>query len=389
MTETPQNKNPAIQNVVRTSVPTRTRELLFVQSGGRCEFDGCNAFLFEHHVTRGEGNFANVAHIVAFRPRGPRGEDGPRPVDVNEVSNLMLLCPTCHKLVDDDAKTFTRELLEDHKQAHEERIRMLTSLGPDRSTFVVTLLSQIGGQATAIPFAEICAATSPRYPTHRAPFAIDLPTTSDRDDGFWATGASLVGRKVAELLSRFEAEDADHISVFPLAPMPILMAFGAAVGNKIPMELFQHHRESDRWVWPEEDLTADYSFEKTRSGDGRVALVLSLSGQVPLDGLPDEYDSATVYEIKLASDEPGFSFLRSRADLQQFVRTYIRALGAICGEHGLPEEIALFPAVPAPIAVACGRELMPKVHPGLRVFDQDRQRGGFTHALTINPNQES
>lgn len=50
-----------------------TRMLLFVRAGGRCEFDGCSRYLIEHPVTLTEGNFAQVAHIVAFRIAGPRG----------------------------------------------------------------------------------------------------------------------------------------------------------------------------------------------------------------------------------------------------------------------------------------------------------------------------
>jgi hypothetical protein len=52
-----------------------TRVLLFTLAGGRCEFDKCNRYLLAHHVTHREGNFADMAHIVAFRPQGPRGSE--------------------------------------------------------------------------------------------------------------------------------------------------------------------------------------------------------------------------------------------------------------------------------------------------------------------------
>src|SRR5258706_16288352 len=74
--------------------------LLAVRAGGRCEFDGCPEYLFEHHVTLREGNFAQLAHIVAFSEVGPRAEAGNRPADVHSLDNLMLLCHRCHKLID-------------------------------------------------------------------------------------------------------------------------------------------------------------------------------------------------------------------------------------------------------------------------------------------------
>jgi hypothetical protein len=58
-------------------------------------------------------------------------------------------------------------------------------------------------------------------------------------------------------------------------------------------------------------------------------------------------------------------------------------LGLVVNKHGLLETIDVFPAVPAPIAVLCGRELLPKVHPKLRVFDYDKLQGGFTFKLEV------
>ena len=58
-------------------------------------------------------------------------------------------------------------------------------------------------------------------------------------------------------------------------------------------------------------------------------------------------------------------------------------LAAFAKEPVPLDTIDLFPAVPAPIAVLCGRELLPKVHPKLRVYDNDRDAGGFTFKLEV------
>jgi hypothetical protein len=47
-------------------------------------------------------------------------------------------------------------------------------------------------------------------------------------------------------------------------------------------------------------------------------------------------------------------------------------------------DLHLFPAVPAPIAVLCGREVLPKIDPKLLVYDADKANGGFTLALTVS-----
>ena len=141
--------------VTARSVPKLTQILLFTRAGGRCEFDGCNEYLLEHHVTLSEANFAEMAHIVAFREGGPRGQEGGRQGDINAVANLMLLCPKCHKEIDTRANEFPRAVLEQYKAAHEDRILHVTGLGPDLKTAVVQLKANIAGHAVAIPLEDV------------------------------------------------------------------------------------------------------------------------------------------------------------------------------------------------------------------------------------------
>jgi SMODS-associated and fused to various effectors sensor domain len=44
----------------------------------------------------------------------------------------------------------------------------------------------------------------------------------------------------------------------------------------------------------------------------------------------------------------------------------------------------MFPAIPAPVAVVCGFDLLPKAHPALVVYDNDKQHGGFIQRLKVN-----
>jgi hypothetical protein len=53
------------------------------------------------------------------------------------------------------------------------------------------------------------------------------------------------------------------------------------------------------------------------------------------------------------------------------------------GDHGAVGKLHLFPAVPAPIAVMCGRERLAKVAPSLLVYDNELERGGFKFALKV------
>jgi hypothetical protein len=100
-----------------------------------------------------------------------------------------------------------------------------------------------------------------------------------------------------------------------------------------------------------------------------------------------DWDKFSVYEITLATGLPNPNFLRRRVDLEEFKTKYQECLRHIRRKHPSVRAISLFPAIPAPIAVVCGRELLPKVDPELRVFDFDKSRGGFTRKTVANPDE--
>lgn len=57
-----------------------------------------------------------ICHITASSPTGPR-YDAKLPADDRDAfDNLILLCPTHHKMADDDTKRYTPELLRDLKK---------------------------------------------------------------------------------------------------------------------------------------------------------------------------------------------------------------------------------------------------------------------------------
>ena len=84
----------------------QTVQLLCAKAAGRCEFEGCGKILYEEILTRKGIRDSVVAHIVASSPDGPRGDPNRSHALSAEISNLMLLCPTHHKLIDDNADEY-------------------------------------------------------------------------------------------------------------------------------------------------------------------------------------------------------------------------------------------------------------------------------------------
>ena len=124
------------------NIPPTTRMILFVQAGGRCEFNGCNKYLLEHELTTQKCIIAEAAHIVAFSEQGPRGDIDSRPKDIHDVQNLMLLCHDCHELIDKNPDQYSMAILKGYKDAHEDRIRLVTGQGPDQKNHHHAIESQ-------------------------------------------------------------------------------------------------------------------------------------------------------------------------------------------------------------------------------------------------------
>jgi hypothetical protein len=165
------------------------------------------------------------------------------------------------------------------------------------------------------------------------------------------------------------------------------MFLGKILTNKVTVDLFQRHHDTGAWAWKDVGTPAFYTWRRVQEGTDRsnVAIVLSLSGTANRSSLPPEIDTSfSIYEMGLEGQEPTQMFLNTKADLTAFQARYREAIASIVREHGMIEEIAVFPAVPAPVAVACGHELLPKVHPTLNVYDYNKRKGGFHYALTVN-----
>ena len=93
-------------NVSRSIAP-KTIKSLFAHSGNMCAFPGCNQVLAYNE----DLNVSNICHIYGLKPNSAR-YDKEKDVDfLNSESNLILLCPTHHTLVDKDQKHFTVETL--------------------------------------------------------------------------------------------------------------------------------------------------------------------------------------------------------------------------------------------------------------------------------------
>jgi hypothetical protein len=87
--------------------------------------------LFVELDLTGDVHFAEMAHIIAASPNGPRGDGDEEPIELGAWSNLVLLCASCHTLVDRAPSDFPLDVLRGWKV---DRLREI-ELGVGVSSF--------------------------------------------------------------------------------------------------------------------------------------------------------------------------------------------------------------------------------------------------------------
>lgn len=369
-----------------THIPQDVKLRLYVLSGGRCEF--CNDSVLHDSLTYQEDNFAHMAHIIADSPDGPRGDKELSPEMAKDFDNLMLVCLKHSKLIDGKNRDkYSIEDLREMKKKHEDRIQRQTDLHPDNTTTVLRFIANIGERAVTVVLNDALHAILPKFSADKDGILLDFtPRPGRGDEHFWMSFADEITRQVErDLADTNSRKRPTHLSIFALGPMPLLMKLGNSIGNTIAADIYQCHRDTGKWEWkPETDESFEYTIREALVPESKdVALVLSLSGKIHEDEIYKVFsEKPHLYEISM--EAPNTGFLSQKSRLEKFRVKYREILSRIRARHGEDVRIHLFPAVPAPIAVLCGRELLPKSDPSVIVYDHEKDKGGFVRILTVN-----
>ncbi len=117
-------RTPRAGRALERSYTTRTLKILFARSGNKCAEPDCKQLLVVPGTSLScEAVVGEIAHIYAFSETGPRGSHDMSKAARNEASNLILLCPTHHRLVDAQHESYPATLLLQWKKQAERELR--------------------------------------------------------------------------------------------------------------------------------------------------------------------------------------------------------------------------------------------------------------------------
>lgn len=372
----------------KTSIPQKVQSALWARAGGRCQYRGCNQDLIGDLIAgRQDGVFGFIAHIIADSIDGPRGDALRSAPLARSLENLMLMCARHHKVIDVDAVTDHPEhLLLAMKAEHEARIATVTAIDEERGSHVVRFAASIGQNEALVSTKAIFAAMPPdHHPATGQTIDLELLGLSyqDHETEYWTVQRDNLRRQfAAKIGGRIERQEIRHLSVFALAPQPLLIDLGRLLGDIVPATIHQRHREPASWRWQRDAAPVAYQVsEPDSSRTGAVALKLAVSATVTDDRISAVLgEDAAIWS--LTANAPHNDIVRAPEDQAAF-RSALRGLfDRIKATHGPSQRLHLFPVLPASLAVEVGRVWMPKADLEMRIYDQVRGQG-FALALSI------
>lgn len=371
----------------KTRIPEKVKNLLWVHAGGRCEFDGCNKNLWLDILTKNITNSAYIAHIIADEPGGSRGHLIVSREKCKDLSNLMLMCDTHHRLIDGNAEVYTIDILTKMKKMHEDRIEKLTAIHHDKMSHILLYAGNMGDQTHRINYSAAQLAILDKfYPAEQNPIEINLVGSSikDNEPDFWSVERRQISRKYLDHVKpRIESGEIKHLSVFALAPQPLLIELGHLISDLHTTDVYQKHREPDTWEWLN-DEQSDFNFIITEPVEynGTVALNLSLSATIDNKRITDVLgEDASIWTITILT--PNNDFLKSRRQIELFRQEMRLLFDRIKAKHG-QMKLHIFPACPNSVAIELGRVWMPKADVSLALYDQNNKMCKFVHCFDIN-----
>jgi hypothetical protein len=374
----------APRRVSRKALPVKIQNVVWGRAAGRCQYAGCNAPLIGDQISgAADANKAYIGHIIADSADGPRGDSVLSPKLAQDPSNLMLVCDAHHRV-------FDREMVAEHpadvlmamKRRHEDRIRTVTAIDEDLGSHVIRYAAKIGTNESPVAIGDLKWSMLPnRYPIDGGWIDLDLVTLDlpDHEPDYWRTHIRNLRTGFAEKVrGRMERNDIRRLTVFALAPIPLLIELGRQISDIVTADVRQLLRAPKGWKWDPQSEPVRFDVSRPPTQGPKVALKLEISAKI-LDERVHSVLGADAAVWSIAATDAHNDIMRRPEDLADFARIFRTTLDAIKVAHGENTVVHLFPAIPVSAAVEAGRSWQPKAHPPLKIYDQNRKLGGFIH----------
>lgn len=367
----------------RTFIPVGVRRDLWFNAHGRCAM--CNKPLYRDGLTMMDVNLSEYAHIIADSSNGPRGDEELSEKLAQDPSNLILLCKDHHKLIDDagGVKKFGIELLRRIKKEHEDRIELVTGISPEKKSLVVCYTPKIGDRLHTITGIETAETLFPeRYPIYPEPIRLDATNIpyDDNQKKYWDVLPDILVENFKKSLAD-DLTRVSHVSIFAIAPQPLLILLGTLIGDLYNVEIWQKHRETQAWKWLNVVEKNEFIVNRPDDKGKEPVLIFAISGSEIIEKVTKQLGENYSYWV-VTCEKPDRDMMKTKGQLEEFAKL-MRSLINEINESAVGKVIKVFPAMPISCAIMLGRVRLPKSDNPWELYDQPKPNEEYVKTITI------
>src|SRR3546814_162020 len=169
---------------------------------------------------------------------------------------------------------------------------------------------------------------------------------ADRGETYWTIQQDNLRRVFArKVKERIEQKEIRQLSVFALAPQPLLIELGHLLGDIVPVTVHQRYREPQTWRWqPDQPIIAFQIGEYSGLPNVTVALKLALSATVTDDRIRTVLGN-DVAIWSLTAESPPNDIMRRTEDLVEIKRHLLRLFDRTTAVHSQRAARYVFPKI--------------------------------------------
>jgi hypothetical protein len=191
-----------------------------------------------------------------------------------------------------------------------------------------------------------------------------------------------------EIKEAIKLNEYSRVCVFSLSHIPLLIYLGFLIGDKIPVTTFQYSRDANHWVGCNPDgksRLGELQVLSTARGEKQLIVSISVSAPVHQEDIKEALGASleNYDELHIRVDNPKIDSVLYIEEVKQVQAAFKHSVEEMHG-HKRYEEIHLFVAVPAGLAIEIGRSINPSMWCHVNTYNyRFRETPKYQFALQI------
>jgi len=369
-------------------VPERVKLLVWIRAAGHCEQCGADLTV---DLRSGRGvKLGDVAHIAPASPDGPRAFEDYTPEEAERLSsdpdNLLLLCPGDHRRTDRSPDAYPISDLRQHHLSHVAQIRHAAQRGETQRAQGLIILGRHWATENVIrprDLQEAMLAEGLWAEADPVVHVLPEPGRKGRDELYWQSVERSIDEQLEDRLAKRTSRAGDplNLCVAGVADIPSLIRVGRQLGDRSNRFLYSRDRQYIL-QWPNPLAPPpEFLYASPRDGEGPIALVMSLSAEVPQRDVLSALPGSRI--ASFTTPQPRYDLLQSRSAIHAFRKELQIRLSQLEAETDQP--IHVFAAIPAALAIEFGALLSTQHAHRYVIYDREGEANAFARAMELGP----